>query len=96
MARISGVDSWSDDDIIPLFEMNPVCRHKPYVTEDATSAIPTAVLLLAVIDNHFNLVVSNLDKRSDINIERCVAIVVRTDSKSIDLDRSLHVAAFEI
>ena len=69
---------------------------EPYMAVDATSRIPTAVRLVAIIDLHGDYIIAFLiNIRCKVVLECAVAIRTSTQLMTIDIDSGVHIHAIE-
>ena len=76
--------------------MHFVGAKEPDVAVDARTGVPTAVLLLGVVDRHCNGVASSVEQIRDVVCECGISVVVSAERLAVDKHFGVHVYSLEV
>ena len=80
----------------PIGDMHQFTFNQPHITVNSRTCIPTAILLLRIINSDRHRILSRFHIRCNIYKKRRIAIRMPTCTLPVDIDLRVHIDSFEI
>ena len=80
----------------PIGDVHQFTFNQPHITVNSRTCIPTAILLLRIINSDRHRILSRFHIRCNIYKKRRIAIRMPTCTLPVDIDLRVHIDSFEI